>query len=177
MKKQNILSIVLAIVAVAAIVFCIVGNGQKADLQKQVEGQMTAFFKGEMIRGRTFYACPPLGMDQELRLSYHLRLQAPDPSLLQLREGKIGALARACRARAQGRTPAPVRPGPLPGTLPAAGRAFALFRAVPAQQAIGANERALAALLALPLEAELLHDSQQDCKASGGARGGQVQAA
>ena len=37
MKKQNILSIVLAIVAVAAIVFCIVGNGQKADLQKQVD--------------------------------------------------------------------------------------------------------------------------------------------
>ena len=151
------------------------------DLQKQVEGQMTAFFKGEMIRGRTFYACPPLGMDQELRLSYHLRLQAPDPSLLQLREGKIGALARACRALAQGRAPAPVRPGPLPGALPAAGRAFALFRAVPAQQAIGANERALAALLALPLEAELLHDSQQDRqqgdKASGGARGQQVQAA
>ncbi len=147
------------------------------DLQKQVEGQMTAFFKGEMIRGRTFYACPPLGMDQELRLSYHLRLQAPDPSLLQLREGKIGALARACRALAQGRAPAPVRPGPLPGALPAAGRAFALFRAVPAQQDIGANERALAALLALPLEAELLHDSQQDGKASGDARGGQVQAA
>ena len=24
------------------------------DLQKQVEGQITAFFKGEMVRGRTF---------------------------------------------------------------------------------------------------------------------------
>ena len=36
MKKGNILNIVLAVIAIAAIVFAIVGNGQKADLQKQV---------------------------------------------------------------------------------------------------------------------------------------------
>lgn len=36
MKKGNILNIVLAIVAIAAIVFAVVTNGQKGDLQKQV---------------------------------------------------------------------------------------------------------------------------------------------
>ncbi|MBO4377507.1 MAG: hypothetical protein J5889_00995, partial [Clostridia bacterium] len=34
--KKNILSIVLAVIAIVAIVFCFVINGQKADLQKQV---------------------------------------------------------------------------------------------------------------------------------------------
>ena len=37
MKKNNILSIVLALVAVAAIVLCFVFNGQKADLQKKAD--------------------------------------------------------------------------------------------------------------------------------------------
>ena len=37
MKKANILPIVLAILAVAAIIFGVVTNGQKADLQKQVD--------------------------------------------------------------------------------------------------------------------------------------------
>ena len=35
MKKQNILSIALAIIAVIALVFGIVFNGQKGELQKQ----------------------------------------------------------------------------------------------------------------------------------------------
>ncbi len=130
------------------------------DLQKQVEGQMTAFFKGEMIRGRTFYACPPLDMHQELRLSYHLKLQAPDPALLSMREGERAALSRACRALARGRVPQPVRLGALPDGLPAAGRAFALFAALPAAGPAGGNERALAALLALPLEAEFQQEVQ-----------------
>lgn len=41
MKKANILPIVLAILAVAAIIFGVVTNGQKADLQKQVD-ELTA---------------------------------------------------------------------------------------------------------------------------------------
>ena len=37
MKKQNILSIALAIIAVIALVFGIVFNGQKGELQKQAD--------------------------------------------------------------------------------------------------------------------------------------------
>ena len=52
------------------------------DLQKQVEGQMTIFFKGEMVRARSFYAAPPLNPWQEVRLAYHLKLQQPDRTSL-----------------------------------------------------------------------------------------------
>ena len=52
------------------------------DLQKQVEGQMTIFFKGEMIRARSFYANPPLAPSQEVRLNCHLKVQAPSRSSL-----------------------------------------------------------------------------------------------
>ena len=52
------------------------------DLQKQVEGQMTIFFKGEMVRARSFYAAPPLNPWQEVRLAYHLKLQQPDRNSL-----------------------------------------------------------------------------------------------
>lgn len=37
MKKSNILSVVLAIIAIAAIIFGIVTNGKKVDLQKQID--------------------------------------------------------------------------------------------------------------------------------------------
>ena len=36
MKKGNILTIILALVAVAALIFGFVTNGQKNDLQKQI---------------------------------------------------------------------------------------------------------------------------------------------
>lgn len=68
------------------------------DLQKQVEGQITAFFKGEMIRGKTFYAAPPLKMTQEVRLAYHLKVQQPDIQALRQTMGDIAALNRAARA-------------------------------------------------------------------------------
>ncbi|MBQ7618157.1 MAG: TraM recognition domain-containing protein, partial [Desulfovibrio sp.] len=42
------------------------------DLQKQVEGEVTISFKGEIIRGQTFYANPPLKGSQHLRLNYLL---------------------------------------------------------------------------------------------------------
>ena len=53
------------------------------DLQKQVEGQMTLFFKGELIRARTFYAAPPLKPSQEVRLISHLKMRAPSPASLR----------------------------------------------------------------------------------------------
>ena len=53
------------------------------DLQKQVEGQMTLFFKGELIRARSFYAAPPLKPSQEVRLISHLKMRAPSPASLR----------------------------------------------------------------------------------------------
>jgi intracellular multiplication protein IcmO len=47
------------------------------DLQKQVEGQIHVFFKGELIRGKTFYANPPLEDNQFLRLNYFLKVATP----------------------------------------------------------------------------------------------------
>ena len=50
------------------------------DLQKQTEGQMTLFFRGGLIRARSFYADPPLSPGQEIRLASHLRVNAPQRS-------------------------------------------------------------------------------------------------
>ncbi len=52
------------------------------DLQKQVEGQVTIFFKGSLVRARTFYAAPPLADNQQVRLASHLKVQSPDPRSL-----------------------------------------------------------------------------------------------
>lgn len=65
------------------------------DLQKQVEGQITAFFKGEMVRGRTFYANPPLDMNRQIRLVSHLKVHEPSPDVLRARLGSIASLERA----------------------------------------------------------------------------------
>lgn len=47
------------------------------DMQKQIEGECTVFFKGELVRGKTFYAAPPLKDDQDVRIAYHLKCQTP----------------------------------------------------------------------------------------------------
>lgn len=75
------------------------------DLQKQIEGDCTIFFKGEMIRGRTFYAAPPLKNDQDVRLAYHLKCMAPnkgkvDDIRLELDDFKSVVEAFALKARA-----------------------------------------------------------------------------
>lgn len=68
------------------------------DLQKQAEGEMTLVFKGELIRGRTFYAAPPLAMTQEVRLSCHLKVHEPDVSGLRGRLHRLDGLCEAARA-------------------------------------------------------------------------------
>lgn len=65
------------------------------DLQKQVEGQITAFFKGEMVRGRNFYANPPLDMNRQIRLVCHLKVRDPSPDVLRARLGSLAGLERA----------------------------------------------------------------------------------
>jgi len=62
------------------------------DLQKQIEGDVTISFKGEVIRGRTFYAAPPLKDDQHVRLAYMLKCLSPDVSDLKQRFGDLKSL-------------------------------------------------------------------------------------
>lgn len=59
------------------------------DLQRQIEGEMHAVFKGNLIRGKTFYAAPPLAMEQRVALSYLLKLQDPDIKMLRAKLGDI----------------------------------------------------------------------------------------
>lgn len=69
------------------------------DLQKQIEGDCTIFFKGELIRGRTFYASPPLEDDQDVRISYHLKCLNPDITSLRTRLGDLNAILEGFIAR------------------------------------------------------------------------------
>ena len=74
------------------------------DLQKQIEGDCTVFFKGELVRGRTFYAAPPLKNDQDVRLAYHLKCQSPyktdvENLILELNNIKVVIDAVLDRAR------------------------------------------------------------------------------
>lgn len=52
------------------------------DLQKQVEGQMTVFFKGGMYRARVFHASPPLRKDRVVRIHRFLKLREPSARAL-----------------------------------------------------------------------------------------------
>ncbi|MDR1856865.1 MAG: TraM recognition domain-containing protein [Desulfovibrio sp.] len=78
------------------------------DLQRQVEGQFHVFFKGSLIRGRVFYANPPLGTRQFLQLNKFLKIRSADLSKLEL--GRKSAWRLRCMLRArksviQGGTP------------------------------------------------------------------------
>ncbi len=91
------------------------------DLQKQVEGQMTVFFRGELIRARAFYADPPLVPSQAVRLNCHLMLQAPSPAGLHKYTGTLALLTRWLQALGRGECGACVQPEhavpALPGEL------------------------------------------------------------
>jgi intracellular multiplication protein IcmO len=63
------------------------------DLQKQVEGQFHLAFKGELVRGKTFYAAPPLAGHQFVRLNYQLRLEDPDRKKISSAIGELKALS------------------------------------------------------------------------------------
>jgi hypothetical protein len=70
-------------------------------LQKQVEGQFHLSFKGELIRGKTFYASPPLKGDQFVRLNYHLRVQDPDRTNISAVIGDLKTLTDGLVARSK----------------------------------------------------------------------------
>jgi intracellular multiplication protein IcmO len=59
------------------------------DLQRQIEGEVHIMVKGEVIRGRVFYAAPKLA--KEYRLNHFLKVLPPDPASLQ----KLKVNARA----------------------------------------------------------------------------------
>lgn len=65
------------------------------DLQQQIEGQIHVFFKGKLIRGRTFYAAPPLKHTQIVKIAYQCKVLDPDIRLLRARLGDIRMLKDA----------------------------------------------------------------------------------
>ena len=84
------------------------------DLQKQVEGQIHVFFKGNLIRGKTFYANPPLKDHQFLRLNYLLKMNTPNPDELRTRFGDIKQLLEGLLARGRERNQPVDLPAPSP---------------------------------------------------------------
>lgn len=85
------------------------------DLQKQVEGQIHVFFKGNLIRGKTFYANPPLKDHQFLRLNYLLKVSTPSPDALRARFGDIRHLVDALLERGKTANQSEVVPAPPVG--------------------------------------------------------------
>ena len=71
------------------------------DLQRQIEGEVTISFKGEIIRGRVFHADPPLSHTQSLRLNCHIMCASPDPLALKARFGAFEEIMRAWIERAR----------------------------------------------------------------------------
>ncbi|MBO4336135.1 MAG: TraM recognition domain-containing protein, partial [Desulfovibrio sp.] len=65
------------------------------DLQRQVQGQVTISFRGEIIRGYTFFANPPLEASQSLRLNYQLQCAEPDIAFLLGQFGRVKHLLTA----------------------------------------------------------------------------------
>lgn len=65
------------------------------DLQRQVEGQVTIAFRGDIIRGYTFFANPPLAAHQSVRLNYQLALAQPNLDYLLADVGCVKHLLEA----------------------------------------------------------------------------------
>jgi intracellular multiplication protein IcmO len=61
------------------------GRIHMRDLQEQIEGEFHAFFNGEVIRGRTFYANPPLPSDAQARINQMIAIPLPEINDLMLR--------------------------------------------------------------------------------------------
>ncbi|MBO4369109.1 MAG: TraM recognition domain-containing protein, partial [Desulfovibrio sp.] len=69
------------------------------DLQKQIEGDVTLSFKGEIIRARTFFANPPLSPEQHIRLNVFLQCHEPNADDLVAQFGRHKKLLTAFLAR------------------------------------------------------------------------------
>lgn len=62
------------------------------DLQEQTEGEFHATLNGELVRGNSFYADPPIKDEDELRIRIMLSVLRPEPKdLEQCLEGKKNA--------------------------------------------------------------------------------------
>jgi len=63
------------------------------DLQEQIEGEFHAFFNGNVVRGRSFYANPNLDSSVQLRINRFLHIEQPDVPSLQYRLSKVKELS------------------------------------------------------------------------------------
>ncbi len=57
------------------------------DLQQQIQGEFHAFFNGQIVRGRSFYASPPLPEDAQLIVHEMLQVLPPSREELDERHG------------------------------------------------------------------------------------------
>jgi len=62
------------------------------DLQQQVEGEFHAFFNGNIVRGRAFFANPELPGHTQLRINRFLDVEKPDVQELRSRYGSVKEL-------------------------------------------------------------------------------------
>lgn len=117
------------------------------DLQKQVEGQMTVFFRGELIRARAFYADPPLAADQAVRLNCQLMLQAPSAASLRGLTGTQQLLTRWLSALGRGEGVWAQPAGTLPATAPELGATLSIWEQLEALPDVDRVHAGVAALL------------------------------
>lgn len=61
------------------------GRIHMRDLQEQIEGEFHAFFNGEIIRGRAFYANPPLKSDMQIRINQMVPVPLPNKEDVDLK--------------------------------------------------------------------------------------------
>lgn len=63
------------------------------DLQSQIEGEFHAFFNGDIVRGRSFYAAPPLEDHHQIRINERLGISSPDKTELSKLYGDVKRIA------------------------------------------------------------------------------------
>ncbi|MCP3945032.1 MAG: TraM recognition domain-containing protein [Desulfobacteraceae bacterium] len=59
------------------------------DFQEQIEGEFHLFFRGKIVRARSFFVNPPLKKNQQLRINDMLPVAKPQKQRISLQLGKI----------------------------------------------------------------------------------------
>lgn len=70
-----------------------------ADFQDQIEGEYHAFFGSTMVRGRSFYANPPLPGDMQIRYNHLVAISPPDPRDIEIMFGKTPKIVESLMRR------------------------------------------------------------------------------
>ena len=66
-----------------------------ADMQNQIEGEFHGFLGSTMVRGRAFYANPPLSPDMQTRYNHMVAVSPPDRRDIEIMFGKVPKIISA----------------------------------------------------------------------------------